>query len=124
MFVKWYHTFSAWSFLAAVFYGLGINPINPFPLNILSAMGGTFHFLYGCMTETWWKLIVVVILFHGLPFLWLPPVLTIPNLVDNLYLPVAYLIFMLVSNVSIFHVYQVLLHEPTITIQDFVKRHF
>ena len=121
---KWYHTFSAWSFVAAVLFGIGVIPINPFPLNVFSAMGGTFHFLYGVTTESWWKLIFVVILFHGLPFLWLKPVLTIPNLLDNLYLPISYLLFMLISNVSIFGVYQSLLNEPNISIRDFVKAHF
>jgi hypothetical protein len=124
MHAKWYHTFSAWAFVAAVLYGIGILPTNPYPFNVLSAMGGTVHFIYGCLTESWWKLIFVVILFHALPFLWLPPVLTMRNFVDNLYLPISYLIFMLVSNMSIFDVYMALLHEPNITLRDFVKTRF
>jgi len=123
MFVKWYHTFSAWTFLAAVLYGIGVIPVNPFPFNILSAFGGLFHLTYGCLTESWWKIIFVIVLFHALPFVWLPPVLTFRNFVENLYLPISYLIFMLVSNVSIFDVYILLLNEPTITIKDFLKKH-
>lgn len=123
MIVKWYHTFSAWSFVAAILYGLGINPINPFPLNILSAMGGIFHFLYGFRTESWWKLIFAAFLFHALPFLWLPPVLTISNVTNNLYLVISYLLFMIISNKNIIHVYKILLSEPTISIQDFLKKH-
>jgi hypothetical protein len=124
MFVKWYHTFSAWAFVAAVLYGIGIVTVNPYPFNVLSVMGGTVHLLYGLFTESWWKLIFVVVLFHALPFLWLPPVLTIRNFVNNLYLPITYLLFMLFSNVSIYDVYITLLNEPNITLRDFVKTHF
>jgi len=122
MIVKWYHTFSAWSFIAAILYGFGINPINPYPLNIMSALGGIFHFLYGFVKESRWKLIFIVILFHSLPFLWLPPVLTISNMMNNLYLIIAYLLFMLISNKNIIQVYKVILNEPSISIQDFLNK--
>jgi len=120
MLIKWYHTFSAWSFVAAVLYGLGINPINPFPMNVISAVGGTYHFLYGITTEPLWKLIFAVILFHGLPFLWLPPVLTLSNIINNLYLIVFYLLFIFISNVSINDVYKTLFNEPKISIKEFL----
>lgn len=120
MIVKSYHIFSVWVFLAAVAYGLRLSPLNPYPLVILAAIGGAIQFIYRFSTGVWWHLLLIVLL-HALPFVWVTPDLTLKTVQLNLILPALYVLAMTLAHVSILEVYRTLLTEQTGSFWTYMK---
>ena len=112
MVVKWYMIFSIWIFLASIFYGLRLSPMNPFPLLVPALIVGTIHLLYRFALDPWWKL-AAIFLIHFLPFLWIRPTFSVITLYQNMGFLLLYLVIMKVSGTSIMGVYQSLFTEKT-----------
>jgi putative effector of murein hydrolase LrgA (UPF0299 family) len=112
MTVKFYQIFSVWIFLASIFYGLHLSPMNPFPLLMPAALVGTIHLLYRFALDPWWKL-AAIFLIHFLPFLWIRPNMSIITLYQNMGFLLLYLLTMAITSTSILDVYRSLFTKPT-----------
>jgi hypothetical protein len=120
MIVKAYHLFSVWVFVAAAAYGLRLTSLNPFPLVVLAAIGGAIQFVYRFSTDVWWHLLLIVVL-HALPFVWVSPDYTMHTLRWNLVLPAIYVLAMTIGHVSILEVYRIMLTETPGSFLTYMK---
>ena len=104
--------FSVWIFLASIFYGLRLSPMNPFPLLVPAALVGIVHFLYRFSLDPWWKLMAIFTI-HFLPFLWIRPNVSSITLYQNMGFLLLYLLTMAITNTRILDVYWSLFTKPT-----------
>ena len=123
MIVKFYQVFSWWVFIASALYGLGISPINTFPLTLLVLGPGLYQLVKRFRIDPLWKLLYIVLL-HFSAFLWVPFDLSIKTLINNCLVPVAYVIFMELNEYSISEVYHAMLTEKPTTFTQFFKNRF
>jgi len=123
MIVKFYQVFAWWVFIASVLYGLGISPINTFPLILLALGPGLYQLVSRFRIDPLWKKIYTIILYFS-PFLWVPLDLSIKTLINNCIVPVAYIIFMEMNEYDVSEVYHTMLIENPTKLFQFLKNRF
>jgi len=115
--VRWYMLFSAWIFIASVFYPY--HKISTFPLNCLALLG--FAEVIG---KPWIESPVkrvFLVLIHTLPFLWIPMDFGYKTLFYNALFAISYLTFMNLMNLSVLRTYMTVMYENHKTFREYLR---